>query len=42
MLKPVILLSPEGGGEGGKEFGRSHGYGFQGGNGGGSVVANRV
>ena len=39
MLKPVILLSP-GGGEGGKEFGRSHG--FQGGNGGGSVVANRV
>ena len=36
MLKPVILLSPEGGGgEGGKEFGRSHGYGFQGGNGGG-------
>ena len=41
MLKPVILLSPGGGGEeGGKEFGRSHG--FQGGNGGGSVVANRV
>ena len=40
MLKPVILLSPGGGGEGGKEFGRSHG--FQGGNGGGSDVANRV